>query len=62
MSKYYVIYNISYDKYEPLCINNNLDEVEELTLKYQKIERIKYGNYKEVTEEEYLKVTAGKSL
>lgn len=62
MKKYYIIYNISYNRYEPLCISEILEEVEELTEKYKKIEKIKYGDYKEVTEDEYLKVTAGKPL
>lgn len=62
MKKHYVIYNISYNRYEPLCISENLEEVIELTEKYKKIERIKYADFKEVTEDEYLKVTAGKPL
>lgn len=60
--KYYVIYNITYNRYEPLCISEILEEVEELTEKYKKIEKMKYGSYKEVTEDEWYKVVAGKPL
>ncbi|AVQ19177.1 hypothetical protein [Fusobacterium mortiferum] len=62
MKKYYAIYNISYDRHEPLCICENLEEVIELTRDYQKSQRVKYGDYVEITEDEWYKVVAGKPL